>query len=303
MSGTPVASVLVIGESLIDIVERRGVAPEEHVGGSPANVALGLGRLGRAVRLRTALGRDERGRRIKDHLEAGGVVVDGDSFSLERTSTARAVIGGDGSAQYDFDLSWRLENGIETAGVQFVHVGSVACFLEPGATSILTFLEKARGNVQVSFDPNIRSEILTTHAGAARRVAEICALSDVVKLSDEDAAWLYPGRPAEEVLTRILESGPRLAVMTKGADGAVLSSEHGTTRVAAPTVRIRDTVGAGDTYMACLIDQMLDDPSTDPESLQTLGNRAAVAAAITVSRAGADLPTRQEVDRGVLAAR
>ncbi|RZI85266.1 MAG: carbohydrate kinase, partial [Microbacterium sp.] len=119
--------VLVIGEALIDIVDGT-----EIVGGSPANVALGLGRLGIDVELLTAIGSDDRGRRIADHLGESGVRVLPESLCLEQTSTARASIRPDGSAAYDFDIEWTLPlSGADAHDI--VHVGSIACFLEPGA--------------------------------------------------------------------------------------------------------------------------------------------------------------------------
>ncbi|MFT4220786.1 MAG: carbohydrate kinase [Microbacterium sp.] len=294
MSNT--ARVLVIGEALMDIVVRPGAADVEHVGGSPANVALGLARLGVPVRLRTALADDERGAVIVRHLEASGVRVDPESFSLERTPTARAVIGDDGSARYEFDLEWRLPADIGIDGAEIVHVGSIASFIAPGADDLVAFLHRARGSARITFDPNIRPALVGGREAGVARTEEIAALAEVVKMSDEDAEWLYPGEPLEAVLERMLALGPRVAAITAGSDGALLASADARARVETPRVRVQDTVGAGDTFMAGLIDRMLAGLAVDEPALREFGRFAAAAASVTVSRAGADLPSRAEVE-------
>ena len=291
--------VLVIGEALIDIVEHaeRGHA-EEHVGGSPANVALALGRLGNPVRLLTALGRDARGERIERHLTDSGVVVDRRSWVLDRTSTARATIH-DGAATYDFDITWPLDVNPEPITERVVHVGSIAAFLLPGADAVYRLVEHVAGDAIVSFDPNIRPALSGNRRSAIARVESLVEKSDIVKLSDEDAAWLYPEWPLDAVAEHLLECGARLVAITTGATGAQLASQRARVQVPAPTVKVRDTVGAGDTFSAGLIDAALRDLSLlstlDEDSLFTLGCHAAAAAAITVQRPGADPPTRHEL--------
>jgi fructokinase len=283
--------VLVVGEALIDIVDGS-----EIVGGSPANVALGLGRLGVDVTLLTALGRDERGVRIAGHLRAAGVGVRHESFVLERTSTARATVQPDGSAEYEFDIEWTVPE-IAVRDFDMVHVGSVACFMEPGASQVVATIQRAAAHgAFVTFDPNIRAA-LVDQAVAAERFGAIAGLSTVVKLSDEDAAAIYPGLPIDEVASRILESGPRVVAITRGGAGALVYTPDARIEVAAPPTVVVDTVGAGDTFMAALVASIVDRPDLDftRTELANLGAFCAAAAAITVSRAGADLPTRDEV--------
>ena len=301
------AGVLVIGEALIDIVAHpeRGDA-EEHVGGSPANVALALGRLGNPVRLLTALGRDARGERIARHLTDSGVVVDPRSWTLDRTSTARATIHDDGAATYDFDITWTLDVTPEPITERVVHVGSIAAFLLPGADAVDRLVEHVAGDAIISFDPNIRPALTGDRLSAIDRVESIAEKSDIVKLSDEDAAWLYPEWPLDAVADQLLECGARMVAITAGAAGAQLASQRARVQVPAPTVTVRDTVGAGDTFSAGLIDAALRDPALlttlDEDSLFTLGCHAAAAAAITVQRPGADPPTRHELTRASRAA-
>lgn len=294
-NGPPV--VLVVGEALIDIVHHPDGTVVEHVGGSPTNVALGLGRLGVPVRLRTALARDARGERIAAHLTGSGVLVDPGSWALPRTSTAVAHIGGDGAAAYDFDLDWQLPEPLALAGERVVHVGSIAAFLEPGASTIEDFLSCVAGRVRVTFDPNIRPALVGDRSTAVATVERLVRVSDVVKLSDEDAAWLFPGMPVGEVADRILGLGAKIVAVTLGGQGAVLATQANTVTVAAPAVTVVDTVGAGDTFMAALIDALLPHPdlNLDDDALRGVGAYAVAAAAITVQRAGADLPHRHQL--------
>ncbi|WP_457100794.1 carbohydrate kinase family protein [Microbacterium sp. P5_E9] len=303
----PRDGVLVIGEALIDIVahaERGHV--EEHVGGSPANVALALGRLGNPVRLLTALGRDARGERIERHLTDSGVVVDPRSWTLDRTSTAQATIHDDGAATYDFDITWALDLTSEPITERVVHIGSIAAFLLPGADTVHRLVEHVAGNAIISFDPNIRPALTGDRLTAIDRVESIAGKSDIVKLSDEDAAWLYPEWPLDAVADQLLECGARMVAITTGATGAQLASVNARVHIPAPTVTVRDTVGAGDTFSAGLIDAALRDPALlatlDEDSLYKMGCHAAAAAAITVQRPGADPPTRQELSRASRAA-
>ncbi len=290
--------VLVVGEALIDVVEREGRAPEEHVGGSPANVALGLGRLGLPVRLRTALARDERGRRIHDHLAASGVEVEPESFVLERTSSAVARISREGDARYEFDIEWRIGEPLELGDAQVVHVGSIGCFVEPGASTVREALRAWGDRVRLTFDPNIRPSLIGDRDAAIRTTEEIASRSDLVKLSWEDAEWLYPDAGLDDILDHFLATGARVAAVTLGGDGALIASDTARLRVAHPVERVEDSVGAGDTFMAALVATVAEARlGSDAEALTAAARRAAAAAAITVSRAGADLPTRDEVER------
>lgn len=292
-------SAFVIGESLVDIVTAAGGGCTEVVGGSPANVALGLARQGVPVRLRTALGRDARGERIAAHLGASGVVVDERSWSLASTSTAHAQIRADGSAEYAFDVTWVLSADADPIAEGLVHVGSIAAFLDPGAAEVEALLDRLAPDILVSFDPNIRPALLGDPGAARRRFARIAARADVVKLSDEDAAWLHPGLPAEAACAAVLAAGPRLVALTLGGDGALLCAADLRVEVPAPTVTVVDTVGAGDTFMAALIHEMLADPdlvgAPTAAALASAGAYAVAAAALTVQRVGADLPTAARI--------
>lgn len=291
--------VLVVGESLIDIVRAPGGRSRKVVGGSPANVARGLARLGIAVRFHTVLARDMRGERIAAHLAADGVDLVDASWSLDSTSSALADIGPDGAARYTFDMTWELPTEPDPGSAAAIHVGSVAAFLEPGASVLERALRRADPNTPITFDPNIRPALLADRATVAARFERLAAVADLVKLSDEDAAWLYPGDSEMTLIRRLLAAGPRVVAVTRGGSGALLASGDIVRAIAAPAVTVSDTVGAGDTFMASLIAGLVQDPcilsSPGPDTLDRIGRRAVTAAALTVQRAGADLPTAADV--------
>ena len=286
-----------LGEALIDVVEAPGAAPVEHVGGSPANVAVGVSRLGHPVRLCTRLGRDERGRRIAAHLADSGVVISDASWTDRATDTARARVGADGSADYDFDIGDDLVvDGVTDADL--VHTGSIALFRGRGGDGCLAALEAASGRAIVTVDPNIRPALVGGRESALARVERAAAAADLVKLSDEDAAWLWPTASLDDVLDAIAGFGARTVVITRGGAGAVGRAADGSRVTAAGRrVAVADTIGAGDSFMASLVATLLErGVPAGGDGLRAALDRASRAAAITVSRAGSNPPTAAELD-------
>jgi fructokinase len=147
------------------------------------------------------------------------------------------------------------------------------------------------------FDPNVRSAIIGAHEVAFPRFEAMARLATVVKMSDEDAAWLYPGASPDEVLEAVLALGPRLAAITLGSEGAIIVNSGHRVFVPAVPVTAVDTIGAGDTFMSSLVHAVLDGGSTglDRPALERIGGDAVAAAALTVSRPGADLPWADEL--------
>lgn len=288
--------ITVVGEALVDIVHDQ--VTREIPGGSPANVALGLGRLGAPVEFATWLGDDARGHRIAEDLEESGVVLMPGVFGAAKTSEAAVRLAPDGQPVYEFGIEWDLPELQHTP--QWLHIGSIGAFLQPGASKVVELVQRtARAGGTVSFDPNIRPALLGDAAVARDWFERLAANVTVLKLSDEDAAWLYPGDSADVVLDRLLEIGVTLAVITAGAAGSTLTTSRARVSVPGERVDVVDTVGAGDTYMATLIWQLQDDTialdALDAATMTKLGCISAGAAAITVSRRGANLPTAGEV--------
>jgi fructokinase len=292
--------VVVVGEALIDVVTTPD-SQIEHPGGSPANVAYGLGLLDVATGLLTAIAPDARGTTIEDHLRRAGVALLSGSKSLTRTATAMATLGPDGSAAYDFDIQWDLPPATPAYFPKILHTGSIATFLNPGASAVKDLLEQAHKHCTITYDPNIRPSLLGSHAEAKVTFEELVSLTDVVKLSDDDSHWLYPGKTLEEIADHILRLGARLAVITKGAEGSQLTSSAARITIPAIKTTIADTIGAGDSYMAALILGLLTRGTEGfaPAVMEQLGQTAAAVAAITVQRAGANPPTLDELKSAV----
>lgn len=288
--------VVVVGEALMDIVVTpRGTA--EHPGGSPANVAYGLGRLGASTALFTSIGDDHHGAAIEQHLQSAGVQLLPGSRVRGATSTATAVLASDGSAQYDFNIRWDLPRTAPAVLPEILHTGSIASFLAPGAQGVRELLEQSHERCVVTYDPNIRPALLGSHFEAKTVFEELVPFTEVVKLSDEDARWLYPRLAVDEIAQRIVGLGAGLVAVTMGAEGSLLTT--GGARVEVPSVRsaVVDTIGAGDSYMAALIYGLLmrGADGLAPSVLESLGRMAAKAAAITVRRPGAHPPTLEEL--------
>lgn len=298
--------VLVIGEALIDIVIPFSGETVEHVGGSPANVAIGLARLGHPTELATHIGTDARGRRIAALLASEQVGLIAGSDRAERTPTAAARLNAAGAASYEFDLDWQLDAELPlTAG--HVHTGSIAATLKPGGEAVAGIVERARASATVSYDPNARPSIVGTADQVRDEIEALVAASDVVKASDEDIAWLYPGSSLEAVLTAWANLGPRVCAVTRGGEGVLVLVQGGFHQVRAPATSVVDTVGAGDSFMSGWISGLLDAgllggvdarerlASAGWEEIEPAVQRALSCAAITVSRAGANPPTRAEL--------
>ena len=298
---------LVIGEALVDIVERDGSVTGEHVGGSPLNVAVGLGRLGRGVDFLTHIGTDARGRRIVEYVNNSGVQLVSGSLSAQRTPTALATLDANGSAQYVFDIEWQLSGTPEVAPPLVAHTGSIASVLAPGCRATAALVDAYRPSATVTFDPNVRPALMEDGDIARGRIDRWIERCDVVKASDEDMRWIDPHRSPEQIARTWLGLGPSIVAVTMGERGAFAMCAGGTVQVPALRVNVVDTVGAGDAFMAGLIDGLWSMGLLGAErrpylariggdALTAVVRTAALSAALTVARAGADLPDRATRD-------
>ncbi len=302
---SPIA--LIIGEAVIDVVRRPDGRVSEHPGGSPANVALTLGRLGREVSLLTWIGEDVYGQLIRKWLTSSNVDLDPMSTGASQTSIATATLNSAGVADYNFDIEWLLPEGasVPTEAV-VVHSGSIAATLAPGAAKVSKLLKGARLAATITYDPNVRPSLMGTPAEAREQIERLVRLADVIKVSDEDLTWLYPGKDPDECAAQWHAFAGALVVLTRGSEGATAWTQSGTVDVIAPTVEIVDTVGAGDSFMGSLIDglwqedllgadQREDLRGITTEATQRVLDQCVQVAAITVSRAGANPPRRSEL--------
>ena len=298
--------VLVVGESLVDIVRGADGTTMEYAGGSAANVAVALARLGRPVRFATSWADDSRGRLLARHLESAGVELATDPVALRHTATATATIGADGAASYEFDLEWRLNPVAVQPRTLVAHACSLGAVLEPGADDVLALLERLRRTATISYDVNARPAITGTGPEVLARVERTAAASDLVKASDEDLADLYPELDEEAAARRLLALGPAAVVVTRGGEGTVWVGEDVTVEAASLPVAVADTIGAGDTFGAATIDALWERGRLGAETRSALRRMPAAeiaevlehasrAAAVTVSRPGADPPYRSEL--------
>ncbi|MBZ5734495.1 PfkB family carbohydrate kinase [Nocardioides sp. TRM66260-LWL] len=296
---------LVVGEALVDVVHASDGTVREHPGGSAANVAVALARLERPVRLATAYADDAYGRLIAAHLAADGVAAGSDPAVVARTSSATATLQADGSARYAFDLDWRLGEVPLAPAPVVVHACSLGAVVAPGRDQVLDVLARARSLCPVAYDVNARPAVTGTGADTVAAVERVVALADVVKASDEDLEALWPALGVDAAAERLLTLGPHAVVVTRGGEGATWFRAEGRVDVRSRPVTVADTIGAGDTFGAALLDGLWDagllgapwatTPELDDARIEALLAHAARAAAVTVSRPGADPPHRREL--------
>lgn len=298
--------VLVVGEALIDIVIPLEGESAEHVGGSPANVAIGLARLGHPTTLATRFGADERGERIRVLLAAEDVALVPGSGDAPHTSTALARLDANKVATYEFDLDWQVDPGLVAPDGGHLHTGSIAATLAPGGDAVAAIVANSHDHATVSYDPNARPSLMGDPADAAAVIERLIALSDVVKASEEDVAWLYGATP-EDAVARWQALGPRLVMITRGPKGVLASIGGESAQFPTTDVHVVDTVGAGDSFMSGVISGLLDAgllggmegrarlAAATMADIRPAIERALACSNITVSRAGANPPRREEL--------
>lgn len=305
------ARVAVVGEALVDLLPGEGDTMRVRPGGSPANVAVALARLGVAAHFLGRTSTDRWGQRLRAHLAGEGVVLDG-SVGDEPTAVAVVDLDADGQARYRFlwegtaDRMLRpdqLAPALERPDA--VHVGSVASVLEPAASAIAEVVTPIGQRQVVSFDPNVRPALVDDPEAARRRLLALADVAHVVRASDEDLAFLFPGHDTEQAAGELLGGAQtHLVVVTHGADDAELFTPRFQlpVPVTAPPAVV-DTIGAGDTFMAGLVVGLAEHEALTVPALAALdagtarevGGLASAAAAAVVGRAGADPPRRSDL--------
>jgi fructokinase len=304
-------SVLVIGEVLVDLIWRTGAEEiKPYPGGSPANVALGLRRLGQPATLATCWGDDPAGRLIEAHLERTGLDVRRVRSASNRTTLALAYVDpASGAASYEFLPAWDPDPIGIAPDVALLHTGSLAGVIGPGAERVQEACRhvRVRSGAAVAVDLNVRPAALPQRDAYRAAAEQLVRYAHVVKASDEDLEWLYPGCDPEEAARALLTLGPRLAVVTHGARGATAITATRRVDAPAPVVEVVDTIGAGDAFQAALLDALLGYDAADPEAevhipettreLSELLIHCTVAGALACVRHGAEPPTREEIGK------
>lgn len=312
----------VIGEALIDMVGHRGTSSDRPSyralpGGGPLNVAIGLARLGCPATLLARLSGDALGQVLAAHAEGNGVLLGGPRDVPEPSTLAIATLGADGIAAYSFyvegtaDWQWTSEELRRIpAETTILHTGSLASWIAPGSTLITETLQirRASGQCLLSYDPNVRPSLLAGPDAARDLIEPYLRIAHIVKASDADLQWLYPGRSAAESLRAWSDAGPDLVVLTRGRGGAAaIGADGALVEQPARPVQLVDTVGAGDAFMAGLLAAVrsrgLDRPDAltglDAAAIGGLLAEAGEAAALTCEREGADPPTAQQLSEAL----
>jgi fructokinase len=302
--------ILISGEALIDLIPDPNADGryDAVLGGSPYNVAIGLGRLGAPVAFVSRLSRDANGEAQAAALEKDGVSLQLVERTAEPTSLAFVMRGtAQTGSRYAFYLDSTAYDGPWPFPAQWparathLHIGSFAA-VERHAPAVIGALEAARGHGSVSFDPNIRPLVTPDRESVLALVERELRLATIVKASEEDLEWLYPGRHIEDTLADWAKSGPRFVIATLGGEGALafLASER--LQIAPRKVDVIDTVGAGDSFMSGLLYAMNRDgglgPAAPAPTAGKLGEWLALAAttsSITCARKGSNPPTLAEL--------
>jgi fructokinase len=311
--------VIVLGEALVDLTRdaRReaggGLAMTARAGGSPANVAVALARLGVRARLAARISRDEFGSFLRAHLEENGVDVELCASAPEPTTMAIVGVDDSGRATYSFyvqgtaDWQWQRDELPTNDPPAAIHTGSLVLALEPGAQVVAHWLaeQRVRSNTFVSLDPNVRPALLVDLPAYRQRLYSLISEAHLVKVSDEDLLALEPNSDPMTTATAWADSGPELVVVTRGSDGATaIRSGANPLQTAAIPVTVVDTVGAGDAFTAGLIAFLADHDALRPGSVRPLSPAvlkealgfAGRVAALTCTRSGADSPWRAELE-------
>lgn len=303
--------VALAGEALIDFTAAGDLRFQGHCGGSPLNTAVAVARLGQPTGFVAQLSTDLFGQRLRRHLDTNGIDT---RFVLSHPAptTLAFVEPGDDGNRYVF-LADRTADTLYDpeppptlpADTAFLAFGSVSLLAEPSATSFTSLVEAHRRRLVVVFDPNVRPSLIADEAGYRRRVEGWVSMAHLVKLSEEDLAYLAGDGSPDAVIAGWLESGPAVVLLTLGSEGARVH-RRGHDPLAVPGVRVAvsDTIGAGDTFTAGAIVHLLELGVADPAGLAALTDDdwrgvlrfGIAAAAITCTRPGADPPTRAEVD-------
>jgi len=294
--------IWVAGEVLIDLIPKDG-AREAIVGGGPANTAKALARLGFDSYFIDGISSDAYGQQARAELLADGVKLDYTLTSDNPTCLATVTLdenGGasyefliDGTATFEFNESWLPDPDYPPA---VLHVGTLATIVEPGATNLFNWAKQV--HAPLVFDPNIRSSVVNDRERYQGIVAKWATISSVIKMSEDDLAWLYPEMDFRSAAENFINERTQLVVITKGANGIDGFTQDGEVSVPGVKVDVVDTVGAGDTVGAIIVEGIVKyglENLVGPTLESTL-KRAAAAAAITCSRAGANPPTLHELE-------
>ena len=305
--------MLVGGEALYDLVAHDDGSVSGHPGGGPFNTARTIGRLRRPVAYLGRLSTDRLGETHARMLAADGVDLSATQRTGDPTTLALASVDGEGVASYSFYAAGTAAPGLTPAAalaalpprLAALHVGTLGLVLEPIAAALEAVVARLAGSTMVVVDPNVRPHVIDAADVYRARLGRVLEMSDLVKVSEEDLAWLSPGAAALDAARELLSHGPQVVLLTRGASGAAIVSARGDVAVAPVAVEVVDTIGAGDAFgggfLAWWSSRGLgrDDLARDEPVLEA-ARFATLVAARTVGVAGASPPVLAADASGVL---
>ncbi len=309
--------ILVCGEALIDLFvggpSPTGLHADAVAGGSPFNVAIGLGRLGRSTAFLSTLSDDPFGVFLTGKLTEAGVGTHYIQPCSKRTTLSVVATDSAGHPQYAFYAEDSADRALTPdalppqlpSDVRAIAAGSYSLGVEPIASAIEALIRREAGARVISLDPNVRPRVVGDLTAYRERFERLLMQTTIVKASDEDIELLYPSKDIETAAQDWLKSGPKLVIMTRGAKGPLAAFKGGIVERPSPSIDVVDTVGAGDTFHAALLAWFDDKSLLTPEAIGALSREqvtaaldfASAAAAIVCTRRGANPPSWEEVTR------
>lgn len=303
--------IVVAGEALIDLVIDGDGGVTAALGGAPFNTARAAARLGAEVRFVGTLSSDRFGRRLRDQLVADGVVVDDAPTTDAPTTLAAAEIDESGAADYRFYIEGTSAPALTPAALAGVpadvatfFTGGLGLVLEPMASTVVGAVEALPATTTVVVDVNCRPQVITDRPAWAARVDRVLARADLVKVSDEDLRYLDAARDPRAVAEELVGRGARAVVVTAGGGRVTVVSADGVAVVELPPAAapVVDTIGAGDTFvgglLAWLDGRRVGGSDLTADVLADAVRAGHAAAAVVVTRRGADPPWRAELPPG-----
>ena len=301
------------GEALIDLTHGTADAPMHYVGhegGGPCNTAVALGRLGTRTGFLGRISNDRFGQALRAHMNQSGVDLRYVASSSEPSMLAVATISEAGNAEYAFYLDGTADVGLSADAlpiladsVKALHFGTLALALEPVGSALVALATRESRRRLIALDPNVRMIAIRNVEAYRKRIEALVSLADVVKMSDADIAALWPAATIDDTAQRLFRSGPALLCVTRGGDGCTVFHQDQRSEVAAEKVAVVDTIGAGDTFNAGLLHDLMARGASSSDAITALSTNeirdcvsfAVRAAAVTCSRAGANPPWAHEV--------
>lgn len=306
------SEIVCIGEILVDLISEKAGIFRQYPGGAPANVAVGLAKLGQRVEFAGRVGDDSFGRFLRQHLETAAIGIDSLITDRDRpTRLAFVRIDEQGERSFEFFGEYPADLALTAADIparllnraKVIHFGSLALTDPKSLREFERIVEKAATDSLISFDPNYRSSLWRSETEAFKTLNSFASKAHILKMDIEEAKFLCNCDNLDDVLKMLIFDTTQIVAITLGKDGCVLKTGKFTVEVAGFDVNVMDTTGCGDAFMAALIDSLMISGKR-PENLScddlyTIGRRANAAGALTAMQFGAmsGLPTCSELEK------